>query len=365
MSRSRVQPRDLPLKWHGLELALHMLMEELKRQSLSRKECEFIAHKLGFDCASLNAALNYMRELNIIAYYDVLPNVIFGSSQVILDKITELVRCSLELKRGHSIAGGPERRIIQQGIISLEFLQSPALSKHYINELFEPKDLLKIFISLLVVSEVAVNEYIVPSVLEVSSIYPFPPVLEGNMCSSFILKFSKDCPMFGVYCCTVSSLMSDFGWKLLTEDGEGIQVARNSIAFAMPGDWSYCPGTVTVLDPLSSYFQVVLELPASLASKDRLKLFSQIRNTCLAAVKKAMKTLHYEASPPEVSFLCPKQSSVCSRMPHPAIVVESLNILKCSLKPHVSHPLTDEQKIWLPKTPGNKYALPSVPLREC
>ena len=42
MSRSRVKPRDLPLKWHGLEVALHMLMEELKRQSLSQKECELL-----------------------------------------------------------------------------------------------------------------------------------------------------------------------------------------------------------------------------------------------------------------------------------------------------------------------------------
>ena len=88
--------------------------------------------------------------------------------------------------------------------------------------------------------------------------------------------------------------------------------------------------------------------------KERSKLYSQIRKTCLAAVKNAMKTLHYEASPPDVSFLCPVQSSVCSRMPHPAIVVESLNILKCSLKPHVSHPLTEKQKLWLPKTAGKK-----------
>ena len=170
-------------------------------------------------------------------------------------------------------------------------------------------------------SEVA---YIVLSVLEVSSIYPFSPVLEGNIHSSFILNFSKTCPMFGVYCCTVSSLMSDFGWKLLTEDVGGVQVARNSIAFTLPGNWSQFPGTLTVLD----LFQVVLELPASLSSKDRSKLYSQIRNTSLAAVRKAMKTLHYDASPPDVSFLCPKQSSVCSRMPHPAIVVESHNILK-------------------------------------
>ena len=360
MSRSRVKPRDLPLKWHGLEVALHMLMEELKRQSLSRKECEFIAHKLGFDPASLNAALDYLRELNIIAFYDMLPNVIFGSSQVILDKITELVRYSLELKRGCYIAGGSERRFVQQGIISLEFLESPDLSKHYIKELFEPKDLLKVFISLLRVSEVAVNEYIVPSVLEVSSIYPFSPALEGNMCSSFILHFSRNCPMFGIYCCTVSSLMSDAGWKLLTKGGEEVQVARNSIAFAMPGNWKDFPGIVTVLDPLSFYLEVVLELPATLASEHRSRLFPEIRNTCLDAVKKAMKTLHYEASPPDVSFLCPKPSSVCSRVPHPAIVVEPLNIIKCSLEPCVSHPLTAEQKIWLPKATGiNIFSIPN------
>ena len=357
ISQSRVKSRPLPLKWHGLEVALHMLMEDLKRQSLSRKECEFIGHKLGFDPASLNSALNYLRQLNIIACYDVLPNVVFGSSQVILDKITELVRYSLELKKGDRVASGAERKFVQQGIISLEFLKSPALSKHYIKELFQPEDLLKVFISLLIVSEVAVKEYIVPSVLEVSSIYPFPPVLKGNMSSSFILHFSKKSPMFGVYCCTVSSLTSDFGWKLLTEGGEVVQVARNCIAFTLPEDWKDYPGSVTFLDPLSSYLQVILELPAGLASKQRLKLYSEIRNTCLAAVKKAMNTLHYEASPPDVSFLCPEQSSVCSTEPHPAILVESLNILKCSLKPRISLPLTAEQNVWLQKTTGKKLVV--------
>ena len=350
--QSRVKARPLPLKWHGLEVALHMLMEELKRQSLSRKECEFIGHKLGFDPASLNSALDYLCQLNIIAYYDVLPNIVFGTSQVILDKITELVRYSLELKKGDLVATGAERRFVQQGIISLEFLKSPALSRHYIKELFEPEDLLKVFISLLIVSEVAVKEYIVPSVLEVSSIYPFPPVLKGNMSSSFILHFSKKSPMFGVYCCTVSSLMSDFGWKLLTEGGEVVQVARNSITFTMPEEWKDFPGSVTLLDPLSSYLQVVVELPVGLPSKQRLKLYSEIRDTCFAVVKKAMKTLHYEANPPDMSFLCPEQSSACSTEPHPAIVVESLNILRCSLKPRMSHALTAEQKSWLPKSTG-------------
>ena len=356
---SRVKPRNLPLKWHGYEVALHMLMGKLKRQSLSRKECEFIAYKLGFDLASLNAALNYLRQLNIIAYYDALPDVIFGSSQVVLDKITELVRYSLELKKGHCVAGGAERRFVQQGIISLEFLKSPALSNHYINDLFQPEDLLKVFVSLLIISKVAPNEYIVPSVLEMSSIYPFPPVHKGNMRSSFILRFSKKCPMFGIYCCTVASLISDCGWKLLNEDGEEVQVARNSITFAMPKDWRDFPGSITFLDPLSSYLQVLLELPSDLAYKYRSKLYPEVRNTCLIAVKKAMKTLHYEASLPDVSFLCPEQSSMCSKIPHPALVVNSLNILKCSLKPRLSHPLTAEQKVWLPKTTGMILTYPA------
>ena len=68
-----------------------------------------------------------------------------------------------------------------------------------------------------------------PCVLEVSSIYPSPPITEGNVHSSFILHFSKKSPMFGVYCCTISSLMTDAGWKLMTEDCEVVQVARNSL----------------------------------------------------------------------------------------------------------------------------------------
>ena len=348
MVHSQVKPKDLPLKWHGYELALCILMEELKRQSLHRKECEFIGYKLGFDLPSLNAALDYMRELNIIAYYDVLPDVIFGSSQVILDKITELVHYSLMLKKGQRALSGAQRKFVQQGIVSLQFLHSHDVKNHYIPELFQPEDLLKVLISQLVVSAVGAKEFIMPCVLEVSGIYPSPQVTEGNVHSSFILHFSKKSPMFGVYCCTISSLMTDAGWKLLTDDGEVVQVARNSFVFEMPSGF---PGKLTFSDPISSYLEVILELPADLASKHCVKLYPEIRNTIFDAVKKAMKTLHYEVQVPDVSFMCPEKK--CSRIPHPGIVEGSLGILKCSLKPgsiHVS--LTEEQKIWLPKGVG-------------
>ena len=352
MSLSRAKSRNLPLKWHGYDVALHMLMEELKRYALSRKECEFIGHKLGFDLPSLNAALDYLRQLNIIAYYDVLPNVIFGSSQVILDKITELVRYSLKLKKEQSALNGAQRKFVQQGIVSLQFLCSPDVNKHYIPQLFQPEDLLKVLISQLVVSAVGPKEFIMPCVLEVSNIYPSPPITDGNVRSSFILHFSKKSPMFGVYCCTISSLLSDASWKLLTEGGEVVQVARNSLTFEVPMG---LPGKLTFLDPISSYLEVILELPVDLASKHCSSLFPEIRNAFLGAVKKAMKTLHYEVQVPEVSFMCPEKK--CSRIPHPGIVEGFLGILKCSLKPgSIYISLTEEQKIWLPKGVGKSLS---------
>ena len=350
MGHSRAKSRDLPLKWHGYDVALHMLMEELKRYALSRKECEFVGHKLGFDLPSLNAALDYLRQLNIIAYYDVLPNVVFGSSQVILDKITELVRYSLKLKKGKSALNGAQRKFVQQGIVSLQFLHSPDVNKNYISELFQPEDLLKVLISQLVVSAVGPKEFIMPCVLEVSSIYPSPPITDDNVCSSFILHFSKKSPMFGVYCCTISSLLSDAGWKLLTEGGKVVQVARNSFTFEVPMG---LPGKLTFLDPISSYLEVILELPASVAAEHAVILYPKVRDAFFAAIMKAMETLHYDVQVPEVSYLCPEQSSRCSLMPHPAIVDDSQSFLKCSLKPSsVCFPLTKEQKIWLANTDG-------------
>ena len=116
---------------------------------------------------------------------------------------------------------------------------------------------------MLVVTEVGRGEYLVPCVLEVSSVYPSPALPEGSVHSSFALHFSKNSPMMGIYCCAVSYLMSEAGWKPLTEGGEVVQVARNSVTFKMP---SGSAGKLCFLDP-PSYLEVVVELPAIVAKK--------------------------------------------------------------------------------------------------
>jgi hypothetical protein len=322
------------------------MMEKLGRQVLSLQECEFIGSKLGFDPPSLKACLNYLRELHILSFYDVLPNVVFASCQVILDKITELVTYSLELKKRDRVSTGVDRKFHQQGILSLDILQSKACSKHYSSKYFVPEDLPKVLKSLFIVTEVGPGEYLMPCVLEVSDILPSPPVPKGNVRSSFVLHFSKKSPMLGIYCCTISYLLTAAGWKLLTRDGEVVQVARNSITFELPQN---LPGKLTFLDPLSSYLEVAVDLPAAVAAQHSAVLYKEIRGTFVEAMKSAMQTLHYEVRTPELSFLCPEQSSRCSAFPHLATLNTTHSFLTCSLSPDcVAHPLTPDQKMWLP-----------------
>ena len=345
INESHVQSKNLPLSWFGYEVALHSLMQELDRQCLSKKECEFIGHGMGFDTYSLNAALQYLCELNIISFFDAVPDIIFGSSQVILDKITELVTYNMELKDTKGMTG-VERKFLKEGVVSLEILKK--LSKHYEEGLFEPHHLLMILVSKLVVTKVGHNEFMMPCVLEVSNIYPPPKLHDCNFISSFVLHFYKKSPIIGIYCCTLSYLMTEVGWQLLTEDGEVVQVARNSITFEMIDGF---PGKLTFRDPLSSYLEVIVEHPSSIVTEKQVMIYREIRKIFFKAITKAMQNLNYEVMTPQLSFLCPeqlKEKPRCSKLPHLSTVNDSHEYLKCSVKPaYVYHHVTDDQKIWL------------------
>jgi hypothetical protein len=184
-----------------------------------------------------------------------------------------------------------------------------------------------------------------PCVLEVGDIYPYPQPAQDNVRSSFVLHFSKKSPMLGIYCCTVSYLLTKAGWKLLSKGGEVVQVARNSTVFQLPRE---LPGKLTFHDPLSSYLEIVVELPKMIAPEQRVSLFNKIHITFSAAIKRAMQTLHYEVKTPELSFLCPEQSARCSTFPHVARVNATHSFLTCSVSPDsVVHPLTPDQEMWL------------------
>ena len=78
VERSHVKPKQIPLRWHALELALQKLMVELGRGVLSKAEGLAVARRFHFTDESFEEALKYLDNLSILFYYkDVLPDVIF------------------------------------------------------------------------------------------------------------------------------------------------------------------------------------------------------------------------------------------------------------------------------------------------
>ena len=252
IERSHVKPKRIPLRWHALELALQKLMLELGRGVLSKAEGLAVARRFHFDDESFQEALKYLDSLNILFYYkDVLPNVIFCDPQVLLDKVTELVEYSFRLRTAacrRIAAEGKIRKFRDQGIITLEFLSKMEFRRHYIQGLFSPVELLKLFKKLLIVSQITEEEYLMPCLLRVSDEpTPFAP---SSSVPSLLFYFPHS-PLLGVFCALVAYLLSQAKWKLLfdTSSRSPVKVDRNTVQFEVPGD---LPGKITLSDSFST-----------------------------------------------------------------------------------------------------------------
>ena len=76
-------------------MAFQRLAKYQKKAILSKKECFKEATKFHFTKESFEDALQYLAVHKFIMHYsEVLPEVVFINSQVILNKITELVERS-------------------------------------------------------------------------------------------------------------------------------------------------------------------------------------------------------------------------------------------------------------------------------
>ena len=364
VERSRVKPKQIPLRWHALELALQKLMLELGRGVLSKAEGLAAARRFHFTDDSFEEALKYLHNLNILFYYkDVLPDVIFCDPQVLLDKVTELVEYSYRLQTAacRQIATeGKLRKFRDQGIVTLEFLSKKEFQKHYVPGLFSPGELLRLFKKLLIVSPITEDEdeflmpitekeYLMPCLLRGTQ---EPTLLAPSSSVPPLLFYFPHSPLLGVFCALVAYLLSQAKWELLLDAKRRspVKVDRNTIHFKVPGD---LPGKIILSDSFSTYFQVSIEkTPRALCSK----VCPQIREAILAGLRKASSALHYNNSVPKDAFLC-LEHSTDSATPHASVVASTRTVMTCTLNPdEVYNNLTEEHLVWFSSsdTPGKQ-----------
>jgi len=210
---------QIPIPWFVLEQFIRQYAAEKKVRIVSINECRQIARRLHMNDKTLLAALNYLVALNIFHYYPtILPNVVFCDTQVLLDKISELVEYS-HMLRGSPGASctGEWLRFRDEGIITIDFLEK--FPKHYVAGLFTPSDLLKLLQALFIIAHLAGCEYFMPSLLEELQ----PEELDHYRCGHYgltlpfplLVHYPGGCLPSGLFTSLLAYLQNVCSWKLL------------------------------------------------------------------------------------------------------------------------------------------------------
>ena len=349
----KIPQQRIPLQYFALENTFLRLAKYQRKAILSKKECFREAAVYYFTKDSFDAALKYLHGLKLIFYYEeVLSEVVFIDAQTILDKITELVEFSLSLisKPVHELTISMDIKEYEEfkayGIVTLELLSQ--FSSHYVPGLFMQQQLVLLLKYLRVIAEVGNGKYLVPCLLKVTAI--LRPLAHSASLSipALLFYFGPNGPKLGVYCCLLASLITEAKWELMTENDRPVQVSRNQVQFALPGE---NPGCITITDSFSTFFHVSIDFPEDVSSTDALQICEDvcptIRETILSEVRKASQKLNYNNSIPTIAFPCSKHRDAEL---HPATISSHGTLLTCTThRATVCSEVTSEHKVWLGK----------------
>ena len=346
----KIPKKKIPLRYFSLEIAFQRLAKYQRRAVLSIDECLKEATAYHFTRESLDDVLQYLHNLKLIMYYkDILPDVVFVDAQVLLDKITELVEYSIELRAKPSSQGvvaGSLEKFKTCGIVTTEILSQ--FTSGYVPGLFEEKHLILVFKKLLIVAEIGKGKHLMPCLLEEEKVKIYSNLETGI--PALLFYFGENGPKLGVYCFLLASLITDAKWKLLTENGTPVQLSRNRVRFAVPGN---NPGCITITDSFSTFFHVSIEFPDvdEISEAKELEICEDIcptiRETILTHIRKASRRLNYNDSTPEAAFLCSKHDETTP--PHPA-TISKRELLTCTICPRsVCCSMTKRHALWLGK----------------
>ena len=340
-NRSDVQ--KLPLQWLGFEIMLQEITERLQRGILSRSECLEVAYRLHLDESALDAALIYLVELSLVFYYpDILPEIVFTNPQVLLDKISELVKVHHDkLKIG---SGEDWKKFFCHALVTIEFLRDPTFKKHYVPGMFEPEQLTVLYRKLLIFANFSDEGiFFVPCLLRMLGRDEVDKhrLSFDSLVAPLVLHFPDGPPRRGMFCALISFLTSPENhylhpWKLkkparsVTPDC----LYRNCIEFSISK--ADIPCCVTVIDTLLQF-----EVHVNVSEQPDTGLCSSIKRAITAGLQKANLTLGYTNSTPSFAFLC----SCGVGEPHPAMIGKKSWI--CTIDEAKGKKFSPNQMVWL------------------
>ena len=350
---------NIPLPWFILEQVLQSLAQKMKVTVLSTQECFKAANEtFSMPCDGCEAAIKYLAKLNIMFYRPkILPGIVFVNAQVILNKITELVRCSHGLRTGDTdeekvpscMQGGEGFDFRDFGLINAELL-GKAFPSHYRESVFTPKDLFKLLEGLLIAGKLGEEKYFMPSLL---------PDLSDEYIANYRLKSSapdKPAPLIihypkmwlpvGVIPSLVVYLQNKREWTISEKHGKPSCLYHNCIQFRLP-----CgkPGSVFLIDSTKFLeIHVIAKLKKVDPDAEVKKVdpdLLRIRNDIVTGLTQVHESLNYESAKAGFGFLC---SGECgNKEPHLATLDDKKELWTCSENEEIGDNLDPRQIVWI------------------
>ena len=334
----------IPLPWFLLEQLLRLLAQKMEVKVLSIEECYEAARNILLMPQNVcETAIKYLGKLNIMFYRPtILPGLVFSNAQVILDKITELVRCSHALRTKGNTTKVPACMVNFEfrdlGLVNAEIL-GKAFPAHYRDGLFTPSDLLSLLEDLLIAGKLENGKYFIPSLLPDLQTEKIPQyrVTSPEEPAPLVIYYPKSWVPVGVMPSLVACLRNTRKWTPTDTYGKPTCMYHNCIEFELPtGE----PGSVFLID--STKF---LEIHAKPTLQFDQNLCSDIKKDILTGLKEVHNSLHYDQPKAEIGFLC---SCECSREElHYAKVVKGKSCWVCSNNKRKGGKLNTMQEVWL------------------
>ena len=362
----------VPIWWYFLEIVLEKLTHLYGQKVLSKTECLEAAHQFNFHEEALTAALKFFHKQNIFHYFpEILPEVVFCSPQVLLDKLTELVKDAYLMREAVSnptIASssppattvGKRRHVRDSGVVTLEFLEQ--FPQHYVDRLFTPSHLLEIFMRLLILTPFSTTlhgqvdfssrtaRYYMPSLLDMlTSTDLGKHRIFSAAAAPMLIRFPNGWPRSGVFCCLQVDLILNRKWELVHKDGKPKLIAQNCVMLSPPK--SAC--VVTLIDSFS-YLEVHIDADRSVCRR----VCPIIRDCILQGIDASCRALRYDTDRPDIAFFCTHGDSTSTDLSsdedtvypqrHSALVLKEDNCLQCTLDHAKYSQLEAKHLIWLP-----------------
>ena len=335
MRRCRENAREykIPIRWFILEI----LLQDLSKDGvISYEDCKYVANHLKMDELRLKAAIDYLIKLNIFEYFPtILPNVVFTTSQVLLNKVTELVEYSHKL-HSSSTTNCDDIDFRNYGIITAKMLEHKRFARHYVEGLFEPKHVLKLFKELLVTAE-GPDGVTMPAVLQnipLEELSNYRLDIESSNLEPIAVHYPGGLFPSGIFSCLVSHLQNESNWKIVMVRSKPACLFKNCVKFSVSGNVT---ANVTLI-----YFHNWIELHTTLFDEEQDKLYL-LQNDLFEGLKHAESVQKYKSMEAKLAFFCDCQGEHYQHLAS----ATSEKFMRCSVNSEVCKKLTEKQKMWL------------------